>query len=79
MIFHSRFSSSWCTKDAALDKTSKGVSILGKILIMEKQQILKSKPQPELVSVLNVTVAFSLNLVCFLRLYRVMFSQEFPE
>lgn len=30
---HLRFSSSACTKDAALDKTSKGVSILGETLL----------------------------------------------
>lgn len=40
-LVNSRFSSSWCTKDAALDKTSKDVSILalGQTLSMENQII----------------------------------------
>ncbi len=36
---NSRFSSSWCTKDAALDRTSRGVSILGQTLSVENQII----------------------------------------
>lgn len=52
---NSRFSSSWCTKDAARDNTSKGVSILGKILIIEKPQIIKSKTQAGLIFFISLS------------------------